>query len=180
MIGNMIKVNGIDLLVIDEINGNPFVIALNLGKNVVFGKSNNYKTSNLRKETEKWFAETGLKAVERTIDLIAMDGYKGFGTLTTHVAPLTFDEWRKYAEIITPHIKDWFWLATPWGSPERDNWASRRVCAVGADGSASYYTYDYSYGDSLAPTFILENYKSDLSNFSNEELIKELNKRLKG
>ena len=136
MIGDIITVKGIKCVVLDEINGNPFVIALDLTIESPFGNSNNYKTSELRKRVESWFGSTGIKAIPRDISLTAMDGYKGYGFLNTVVAPLTFNEYRKYNHILTPHIKNWFWLITPWGSPDKDNWASGRVCIVDDDGSA--------------------------------------------
>lgn len=181
MIGETITVNGVKCLVLDEINGNPFVIALEVEIYSVFGDSNNYKESGSRKTIESWFKNTGIKAIARDVDLTAMDGYKGYGTLNTTVAPLTFDEYRKYNHILTPHIKNSFWLVTPWGSPKKDNWASNSVCSVDSDGSASddYYFYS-SYG--LAPAFILDKnqyFNKSLNDFTNEELIAELNKRLK-
>lgn len=177
MIGETITVNGVKCLVLDEIDGNPFVIALEVGIDFVFGNSNNYKESTLRKGAEAWLKKTGIKAIPRDVDLTAMDGYKGYGSLNTAVAPLTFDEYRKYNHILTPHIKDSFWLVTPWGSPEKDNWASNVVCGVSGDGSASDYGYGGSRG--LAPAFILDKNEKSLSDFTNEELIAELNKRLK-
>lgn len=178
MIGETITVNGVKCLVLDEIDGNPFVIALEVGIDFVFGNSNNYKESTLRKGAEAWLKKTGIKAIPRDVDLTAMDGYKGYGSLNTTVAPLTFDEHRKYNHILTPHIKDSFWLVTPWGSPEKDNWASSYVCIVYGDGSASGHSY-YSCSSGLAPAFILDKNGKSLSDFTNEELIAELNKRLK-
>lgn len=180
MIGDIITVKGVKCVVLDEINSNPFVIALDLAIESSFGNSNNYKTSALRKRVESWFDSTGIKAIPRDISLTAMDGYKGYGFLNTTVAPLTFNEYRKYNHILTPHIKNWFWLVTPWGSPEKNNWASSRVCLVNSDGSATSYSYNGSFG--LAPAFILDRdqiYNKSLSDFTNEELIVELNKRLK-
>ena len=180
MIGDIITVKGVKCVVLDEINGNPFVIALDLDIESPFGNSNNYKKSELRKRVESWFKETGIKAIARDVDLTAMDGYKGYGALNTVVAPLTFDEYRKYNHILTPHIKNWFWLVTPWGSPEKDNWASNRVCIVYTGGSADYYYYGDSLG--LAPAFILDRnqcFNKSLGDYTNEELIAELNKRLK-
>lgn len=180
MIGDIITVKGVKCVVLDEINGNPFVIALDLGIESPFGNSNNYKKSELRKRVESWFKDTGIKAISRDISLTAMDGYKGYGIINTLVAPLTFDEYRKYNHILTPHIKNWFWLVTPWGSPDKDNWASTYVCLVNGDGSANFGSYSGSGG--LAPAFILDRdqiYNKSLSDFTNEELLAELNKRLK-
>lgn len=55
MIGETITVNGVKCLVLDEINGNPFVIALEVEIYSVFGDSNNYKESGSRKTIESWF-----------------------------------------------------------------------------------------------------------------------------
>ena len=179
MIGETITVNGVKCLVLDEINGNPFVIALEVEIYSVFGDSNNYKESGSRKTIESWFKNTGIKAIARDVDLTAMDGYKGYGTLNTTVAPLTFDEYRKYNHILTPHIKNSFWLVTPWGSPKKDNWASSRVCRVTTGGAGADY---YHTGRGLAPAFILDKnqyFNKSLNDFTNEELIAELNKRLK-
>lgn len=77
MIGETITVNGVKCLVLDEINGNPFVIALEVEIYSVFGDSNNYKESGSRKTIESWFKNTGIKAIARDVDLTAMDGYKG-------------------------------------------------------------------------------------------------------
>ena len=180
MIGDIITVKGVKCVVLDEINGNPFVIALDLDIESPFGNSNNYKKSELRKRVESWFKETGIKAIARDVDLTAMDGYKGYGALNTVVAPLTFDEYRKYNHILAPHIKNWFWLATPWGSPEKDNWTSGCVCMVDVDGSANSRGYYNGFG--LAPAFILDRnqcFNKSLGDYTNEELIAELNKRLK-
>lgn len=180
MIGDIITVKGVKCVVLDEINGNPFVIALDLDIGSPFGNSNNYKKSELRKRVESWFKDTGIKAIARDVDLTAMDGYKGYGALNTVVAPLTFDEYRKYNHILTPHIKNWFWLVTPWGSPEKDNWASGYVCLVYDGGSASFGACSGSGG--LAPAFILDRnqcFNKSLGDYTNEELIAELNKRLK-
>lgn len=180
MIGDIITVKGVKCVVLDEINGNPFVIALDLDIESPFGNSNNYKKSELRKRVESWFKDTGIKAIARDVDLTAMDGYKGYGAFNAVVAPLTFDEYRKYNHILTPHIKNWFWLVTPWGSPEKDNWASDYVCVVGSGGSASHGNYSRSSG--LAPAFILDRnqcFNKSLGDYTNEELIAELNKRLK-
>ena len=180
MIGDIITVKGVKCVVLDEINGNPFVIALDLDIESPFGNSNNYKFSKLRECVETWFSKTSIKAIARDVDLTAMDGYKGYGALNTVVAPLTFDEYRKYNHILTPHIKNWFWLVTPWGSPEKDNWASSAVCRVYGGGSAVNNGYDNSGG--LAPAFILDRnqcFNKSLGDYTNEELIAELNKRLK-
>lgn len=179
MIGDIIKVKGHELLVLDEINGNPFVIALNTGIDTKFNNdSNNYRNSIIKKKTEEWLRASGLKALHRTINLTTMDGYKEYGQLSVQVAPLTFDEYRKYADIIIPHVKHSFWLSTGWGRPTSDDsdWAANCACIVYGDGLP---THSGSCG--LAPAFILNNSctEKDLSDFTNEELMAEISRRMK-
>lgn len=153
MIGKTIKVNGIDFLVLDEIdNDNLFVIALNLDRQCPFNnKNNNYKNSLLQKEMKKWLKKSGIKALPREIDLLTMDGYKGYGKPIVEVAPLTIDEYRKYADIIIPNINSSMWLVTGWGRP--NFYATRLVCFINLEGNVDYTCYDCSCG--LAPTLII-------------------------
>lgn len=180
MVGNVIKICGVDLLVLDERDGNPLVLAFDLGMKTKFSNnSNDYRTSILRKKIEDWFSDSGIKSIKREIDLITMDGYTGYGKLMVDVAPLTFDEYRKYASIIKKHIKDCFWLTTGWSDPNENNCYSNAVCYVNNDGTASYTGYYYSIG--LVFAFILDKnefkYK-DLSGFTTDELLAEISKRV--
>lgn len=184
MIGDILTINSTNLLVLDEIDGNPFVICLDTGISTKFDDdSNNYKGSILNQKVNNWIANKGFKTIPRTIDLTAMDGYKGYGSLTADAAPLTFDEYRKYADVLIPHVENWFWTATAWGSPDRDTWASNRVCYVYSDGSpdASYYSATYG---RLAPAFILDKNsikekQVTLADFTTAELLAEIAKRAK-
>lgn len=63
------------------------------------------------------------------------------------VAPLTFDEYKKYADIIIPNIKESFWLCTPCGRNDKNY-----VRGVNSNGGAGSYIYWISGG--LAPAFI--------------------------
>lgn len=184
--GDIIQVNGIDLLVLDEIDGNPLVLAYNLNRESKFSSStNNYANSAIRAEVEQWAKNCDIPMLERTIDLTTMDGYKGYGELKVKAALLTFDEYRKYADIIKPHIQNWFWLATGWGAPEPETWASSCVCIVYYSGTATYYIYGSSVG--LVPAFILDkdaipdgkkdDSPVDLSQFTTEQLVVELANR---
>lgn len=183
MIGKTIQIDGVDLLVLDMIDDNPLVWAYNLNTDVRFSnESNNYMKSDLRKAAERWLKGTKFAVIPRTLDLLTMDGYRGYGVHNVDIAPLTIDEYRKYAEIIIPHIKDYFWLATGWGRPDGSGWAATGVCAVTAGGTAGSNDYDGSL--SLAPAFILDRShlekqkkNEQLAYFSNEELAQELVRR---
>lgn len=185
-IGETFKIKDEKLLVLDIIDGNLFVIALDIGITTIFSNnSNNYKGSTLEKATNEWFRELDVPAIPRKLDLTTMDGSKCYGTMEVKAAPLTFYEWHKYAEIIIPHVKNWFWLATAWADPKWGNWGSNFVCLVSSDSSAYGSCY---YGRGLAPAFILDkkffedNYNNDpdlLASFSTDALLAEVSRRVK-
>ena len=105
-IGETFKIKDVELLTLDIIDGNPFVIALDTGIESKFAEdSNNYDGSTLEDVVDEWFEELGVPAFSRVLDLTTMDGSKCYGALEVEAAPLTFDEFRKYAEIIIPNIK---------------------------------------------------------------------------
>lgn len=192
-IGETFKIKDIEFLVLDIIDNNPFIIALDTGIQSKFAKnSNNYDGSTLEDVVDEWFEELNVPAIPRVLDLTTMDGSKCYGALEVEAAPLTFDEFRKYAEIIIPNIKNWFWLATSWADPKWKNWGSYTVCGVDADGSTDSDVYSSNYGH-LAPAFILdkklfENIQPHYSNkpdfqmlagFTIEELLAEVSRRVK-
>lgn len=182
-IGETFKIKDEELLVLDIIDGYPFVIALDTGIETQFSDENsNYEDSILRKATDDWFEELNVPAVCRYLDLTTMDGSKCYNFISNiKAAPLTFDEWRKYAKIIIPHIKNGFWLATAWADPKWKNWGSDFVCVVNRGGSANYNIYGYS-GFGLAPAFILSKRflveDTKLSVYTTEELLQEIARRV--
>lgn len=184
MIGDKISVNGVDLVILDYINGNPFVWAYGFDIETKFSdKNTNYKGSILQKKVDNWFDGTGISAIEREVDLTAMDGCTKYGKIVAKVAPLTFDEYRKYAGIIKENVEGWFWTVTPWGDPDEDTWASNYVCVVNDYGGAYYSNYSSTSGR-LAPAFILDKSAmkakpKTLADFTTEELLVEISKRVK-
>lgn len=193
-IGETFKIKNVKFLTLDIIDGNPFVIALDTGIESKFAEdSNNYDGSTLEDVVDEWFEELGVPAISRVLDLTTMDGSECYGALEVEAAPLTFDEWRKYAEIIIPNIKHWFWLATGWADPKWKNCGTNIVCYVSTDGGAYHPGYSYTNGR-LAPAFILDKKffeniqphygnKPDpqiLTGFTTDELLAEVSRRVKG
>lgn len=192
-IGETFKIKDIEFLVLDIIDNNPFIIALDTGIQSKFAEdSNNYDGSILEDVVDGWFEELNVPAISRVLDLTTMDGSKCYDALEVEAAPLTFNEFRKYAEIIILNVKHWFWLATGWTDPKWKNWGSYTVCGIDNSGSVNCYDYDNSIGH-LAPAFILdkkffENIQPHYSNkpdsqmltdFTTEELLAEVSRRVK-
>ncbi len=182
MIGEIIKVKGIDLLVLDEIDDNPFVIAIDLGIKTEFGEdSNNYDGSIIEDTTNEWLKHSGIPTIERKLNLMTLDGSKNYGKKMVKAAPLTIDEYRKYSDIIAPHIKKSFWLATGWSTRSCHYYTAGYVGFVNTDGLANVNLYNDK--NNLAPAFILNKNKlksingENLKEISTRDLIAELNRR---
>lgn len=163
------------------IDGHPFVFVMNTDIICEFAniktniKTNDYKHSLLREKTERWLNESGLRsALLRDVNLLSICGESDYGVLTnTSCAPLTFDEYRKYAKIIRSNYNKSFWLCTPWSISNEDY-----ACFVSTDGKLSYNVSTVSRG--LAPAFVLDEAflsSIDLSHISTQQLVRELARR---
>lgn len=191
--GDIITLSGIEFVILDTVESlsdvEPKYLAMTVKSQFRSpfdeGNSNNYAQSDLRNRVDEWLEETGIDTdhlVYRVVDLMTLDGYKGFGTVRALAAPLTLDERRKYAEII-PDPDEAEWLATGWGGPGKIG--TNYVWNVDTDGSCSYSSADYTYG--VRPALILdpvllasvddEKMEPDLSKVSDRDLLAELVRR---
>lgn len=85
-----------------------------------------YKVSSIRKKVEtecqKIFADDFGKEnlIEHEVDLTTVDMQKDFGSIKCKVAPPTFDETRKYNNLlVNKDLPDWYWTCTSWSIKER-------------------------------------------------------------
>lgn len=120
------------------------------------GNWNNYRTSNVRGILSAManvvFEKERL--LSHTVDLVADNGDRAYGTVKDTVFILTCDEYRKYRDYI-PHYDSWVWTATPWycGDKNSDTGYAYYVRSVFTYGQLSgNYAYD-SYV--VAPACIL-------------------------
>lgn len=101
------------------------------------GNWNNYRTSNVRGIlSDMANAVFDRKSLLRhSVDLVADNGDRAYGTVKDAVFILTCDEYRKYREFI-PHYDSWIWTATPWycGNKDSDTGYAHDVRYVGTDG----------------------------------------------
>lgn len=101
------------------------------------GNWNNYRTSNVRgilsDMANSVFGGKGL--LSHTVDLVADNGDRAYGTVQDTVFILTCDEYRKYRDYI-PHYGIMIWAATPWycGDIDSDGDAASYVRCVNAEG----------------------------------------------
>ena len=120
------------------------------------GNWNNYRTSNVREIlhgiANVVFERKSLLA--HTVDLVADNGDRAYGTAQDFVFILTCNEYRKYRDYI-PLYDRWIWTATPWwcGDKDSDMVYSNYVCFVYPGGQLDYIDADYS--GAIAPACIL-------------------------
>lgn len=86
------------------------------------GNWNNYRTSNVRGILSDMANAVfdGKSLLPHTVDLVADNGDRAYGTVQDLVFILTCDEYRKYREFI-PHYDSWIWTATPWYCGDKDS-----------------------------------------------------------
>jgi hypothetical protein len=184
---SVISYGGLDCIVLDVEQDKILVLAKESIGNMPFdeGNSNNFPKGTLCKYLNGEFIKT-LKAngadtsalIPTTIDLTSDDGLKDYGETTQKIFLLTCDMYRKYRSII-PNLDDWWWLATAYST--ESNGYARCARRVRSDGSLDYY-YAY-FGDyGVRPAFylkssILESLSPSLSEFTTEELLKEVLRR---
>ena len=128
--GDTFKVGEHDFIVLEQENGATKVISKDfMAENIVFNKdTRDYNKSNLKKIIENDIqpvieAEIGAdNIIEHTADLTSVDMQKEFEPCTCKVRPITFDEARKYNNLLVNNdLDDWWWTCTPWSTAKR-NW----------------------------------------------------------
>lgn len=184
---SVISYGGLDCIVLDVEQDKILVLAKESIGNMPFdeGNSNNFPKGTLCKYLNGEFIKT-LKAngadtsalIPTTIDLTSDDGLKDYGETTQKIFLLTCDMYRKYRSII-PNLDDWWWLATAY-STESNGYAygARYVYSVGGLGYGNAYFGNFG----VRPAFylkssILESLSPSLSEFTTEELLKEVLRR---
>lgn len=159
--GETFKIGEHDFIVLDHENGITKVISKNfMKKNIVFDNDcRDYNKSNLRKVVEKEILPVIAKEVGEsnlvvhTADLTSVDMQKEFEPCECLVRPLTFDEVRKYNDLLVNNeLNDWWWTCTSWSTKER-GW--KYVMAVVSP--SGYFNYGSCYFNGcVRPFCILE------------------------
>lgn len=151
--GETFKVGEHDFIVLEQMDGTTAVISKELmAKNKKFDSdTRDYKESSLKKMIESEIqpiieAEVGAEnMVEHEVDLTSVDMQNEFGTCKCKVRPITFDEARKYNDLLAnKDIGDWWWTCTPWSTKER-GW-EYSIAVVSPAGNFRNYDYDFGYG----------------------------------
>lgn len=157
--GDVVRIGNREYIKFPEKGGMVPVIAKDIQFNSVFGCTNDFRTSKVRKALEEKCLPEMIKAVGaenictiRT-DLTALTGQKDYGVLESLVSLPTLDFYREHAEIFMQHpVKDWWWLATPEAMKPADNpyW----ILCVSPSGFIGFYNFDISIG--VRPFYLLK------------------------
>lgn len=120
------------------------------------GNWNNYCTSNVRgilsDMANAVFEKKSL--LLHTIDLVADNGDRAYGTVKDTVFILTCDEHRKYRDYI-PHYDRLIWTATPWGCGDKDSDAGGSSIVRTVNAGGLLYNYGACNCGAVAPACIL-------------------------
>lgn len=161
--GETFKIGKHDFIVLEHVGSGSATKVISKGfmaENVVFDRdSKDYNTSNLKKFIERNIqpvieAEVGAEnIVEHSVDLTSVDMQSDYKDCICKVRPITFDEARKYNDLLpNDDLDDWWWTCTPWSTRER-GW-NRSIAVVSSsgyfDGGNCYY------GDGVRPFCILK------------------------
>lgn len=128
--GDTFKIGYHDFIVLDQNEYAETTAVISKGfmaENIVFDEdTRNYGNSNLKKVIEEEIqpiieAEVGAEnIVEDSVDLTSVDMQEEFSRFKCKVRPITFDEARKYNDLIVNNeLDDWWWTCTPWSTAER-------------------------------------------------------------
>lgn len=120
------------------------------------GNMNNYRTSNVRRILSDManavFDRKSL--LSHTVDLVADNGDRAYGTVQDFVFILTCDEYRKYRDCI-PHYDSSIWTATPWNCGGKDSDTGYAYIVRNVDTTGQLNDLCAYYGNSVAPACIL-------------------------
>lgn len=144
--GDVFEIGKNDFIVLEQMSFKTKVISKNfMAEDIVYDEdSRDYNESNLKKVIEDKIqpiieSEVGENnLVEHTVELTSVDMQHEFDDCKCKVRPITFDEARKYNNLLpNKELDDWWWTCTPWSTAERE-W--KYNVAVGS--SAGYINFN--------------------------------------
>lgn len=149
--GNVIDLGEDEFVVLDHDEGGTLVISKEIMKeDVKFGENTDFNGSNVQHVLYKDILPKMEDVVgsenilPQTIKLTTIDNQNVYEDVTGKIRLLTFDEARKYNQlIVNEDLGDYWWLMTPWTS--RDRW-EYPVAVVSLGGYFSCGSYGDGHG----------------------------------
>lgn len=148
-IGDTFELAELTWKILDRTDKGIVCLAERIKDSFNFGLNNDWKESSLRKYLNKDFYENLVNEIgedhvvtfER--DLISLDGQKEYGKCEDKVSIISFDEYRKYRELI-PNAEYWWWTLTP--DSTKCNGDTSWIRIVSPSGGISSDSYGYGGG----------------------------------
>ena len=147
--GDVFEIGKNDFIVLEQMSFETKVISKDfMAENIVYDEdSRDYNESNLKKVIEDEIQPIiesevgGNNLVEHTVELTSVDMQHEFDDCKCKVRPITFDETRKYNNLLpNKELDDWWWTCTPWSTAERDcEYSIAVVSSAGIIGHGSCY-----------------------------------------
>lgn len=159
--GEIFTTSFADMVVLEQRQDVAIIISRDFVKeDVVFDENSpDFKKSSIERllsgEIYKMYEnEFGSKnIVDSQVSLTTVDGQEFYGTYTGKIRLLTFDEARRFNDIISKEeMSDWYWTMTPWSIPGR-GW-DRSLAVVSPSGRIIFG--GYGIGGGVRPVCILK------------------------
>ena len=159
--GDVFEIGKNDFIVLEQMSFETKVISKDfMAENIVYDEdSRDYNESNLKKVIEDKIqpiieSEVGENnLVEHTVELTSVDMQHEFDDCKCKVRPITFDEARKYNNLLSnKELDDWWWTCTPWSTAER-GWTYSIAVVSSAGDVDRNACYD---GNGVRPVCILK------------------------
>lgn len=138
--GDVIKGKENDYIVLDQMDGQTMIISKGIMlESVKFDShSTDYGNSSLKKKIDSellpiFAGDFGAEnIIESDLDLTTVDNQQPYENVECKVRPITFDEARKYNDLLVDEkLNDWSWTCTPWSTKERGYSSVAVVCPSG-------------------------------------------------
>lgn len=179
--GQVVKFHGEPCIVLEHRTAGTLLVTAAQIKSS-FGSTNNFAASSFREHLNGAFADALTEGhadelITREVDLTALNGSKEYGSCECKVAPLTFDEIRRFHGLL-PKPESWEWSATPWSTSS----TSGAVC-LGALGNVDDGDCTGTRGSRpafLIPSQYAVEADGGLDQYATNELIAEINRRMNG
>ena len=159
--GDVFEIGKNDFIVLERMGSKTKVISKNfMAENVVYDEnSRDYNESNLKRVIEDEIqpiieSEVGEENLfEHMVELTSVDMQHEFFDRNYKVRPITFDEARKYNNLLpNKDLDDWWWTCTPWSTAER-GW-TYSIAVVSSAGGVGNCSCDC--GNGVRPVCILK------------------------
>ena len=184
--GTLISYRERHAIVLEHLPQGVFVQLVDPIEDRAFGKTNDWRESDLRQYLNGEFARLLCEGntdelLDTVTDLTAMDGTTDYGSSVDKVTLLTVDQCRKY-RYTRPLPDEWEWTSTPASTPGGWDENKRYACCLVTDGNVSSNYCANSGG--ARPAFTLPSnlcvelpHCTGLADYTDAELLEELLKR---